>query len=614
MAFARTSGISAMVLSPDGNLVAATGDVAGKTVLAIIDAPTHKPISRINVPDKTQLEWYKWAGSKRLLISISTIVPYFDDEVKATRLYVYDLAAAKLSEVSRHDMGIEGDDLLFTDPAGEYVLLSIQQTVYDYPSVWRFPLDGTAARKGVLIQPAKNEIWEWYADDSGVVRMGLAFSADRKTKVWYRSAASENFRAIARLTEDSGEDEIWDMARIVTGSDDGYALKADASGHVALRKFNYATRTPGETVYAAPGWDVSDFDVDRTNKPVWATYTDDRDHIAWFDPRLKALQARLERAVAGSDVVITSRARDDSRMLVWVGHEDDPGSYYLYTAATARLEELNITHPGLDPRQLAVPRPVSYVARDKTVIHGYLTLPRGRTARGLPLIVMPHGGPYWVRDKLEYNGDVQFLANRGYAVLQPNFRGSDGYGEAFDKLGEGQIGRGMQDDLDDGMDWAVAQGLADPKRVCMVGSSYGGYAALWAVIRNPERYRCAASFAGVTDWKKQLKYNGKFFSPKSNRKWRARVTGEDGKFDLDQVSPQVQIARLTRPVLLTHGDADTRVTFKQFKQFRDAAAKAGKPIETVVFAGEGHGFDKPEDEAKWLESLDAFLTKYNPAD
>jgi dipeptidyl aminopeptidase/acylaminoacyl peptidase len=164
------------------------------------------------------------------------------------------------------------------------------------------------------------------------------------------------------------------------------------------------------------------------------------------------------------------------------------------------------------------------------------------------------------------------------------------------------------------MDWAVAQGIADPKRVCMAGASYGGYAALWAVIRNPERYRCAVSFAGVTDWKRQLKYDANFFTRKGAKKWMARVQGEDPNFSLDLVSPVPQIARLTRPVLLSHGDEDTNVPFKQFTLLRDAAAKAGKPIETMVFAGEGHGFDKDENEERWYAAIEAFLAKHNPAD
>jgi dipeptidyl aminopeptidase/acylaminoacyl peptidase len=271
--------------------------------------------------------------------------------------------------------------------------------------------------------------------------------------------------------------------------------------------------------------------------------------------------------------------------------------------------------PDIPFDRLAPVKPVSYAARDGTVIHAYLTLPPGREAKGLPLILLPHGGPYGVRDKLDYDDEVQFLASRGYAVLQPNYRGSDGYGEAFEKLGDGQIGRAMQDDLDDAEDWAVAQGLADKGRVCVVGSSYGGYAALWAAIRNPERYRCAASFAGVTDFTRQLRYDANFFTRKNEKAWRTRVRGEDKSFDLEAVSPAKQAARLTRPILLAHGKLDSTVPFNQFKEMRDALDSAhSKLAEYLVFDKEGHGFDIPADEQKWLDGLEAFLKKNNPAD
>jgi dipeptidyl aminopeptidase/acylaminoacyl peptidase len=203
---------------------------------------------------------------------------------------------------------------------------------------------------------------------------------------------------------------------------------------------------------------------------------------------------------------------------------------------------------------------------------------------------------------------VQFLANRGYAVLQPNYRGSGGYGEAFEKLGDGQIGRTMQDDLDDAEDWAVKQGFADKDRVCVVGSSYGGYAALWAVERNPERYRCAASFAGITDYAKWVRYSGSFDTHDGAAKWKARVRGADASFDMQSVSPAKQVSRLTRPVLLAHGKLDSRVPFNQFTEMRSAldAAKFTR-AQYLVFDKEGHGFDTAEDEQKWFDALDAFL-------
>jgi dipeptidyl aminopeptidase/acylaminoacyl peptidase len=228
------------------------------------------------------------------------------------------------------------------------------------------------------------------------------------------------------------------------------------------------------------------------------------------------------------------------------------------------------------------------------------------------LIILPHGGPYGVRDTLDYNTEVQFLANRGYAVLQPNFRGSDSYGEEYYKRGEGQIGRAMQDDLDDGMDWLEKEGTIDPARVCVVGTSYGGYAAMWSVIRNPERYRCAASFAGVTDFKSQLKYDGKFVKSRYARAWRDKVRGAED-FDLDTVSPAQNAEKLTRPLLIAHGDEDSTVPYSQFTKMMKALKKAKKTVDNHTYKGEGHGFDDSVNKKDWLDRLEAFLAKHNPA-
>ena len=614
--FTQRDGLDDMSLSPDGNhiaLKATTKD--GKVYLAVLDAATRASQHSLLIPDKNTLDWYRWAGNRRILVSLSQLGTMFEVEVRYTRLFVFDLDSATFTLVGNKTMGIVGNDLIYTDPAGEYVLLSIQRNIYEYPGVWRFPLDGTAAKNGVQVQGAKDRVWSWFADDKGAVRMGFQFLDTGAFKVLYRRGASDDFKTIAKITENNADDTVWNVLRIISGSDEGFVLTPNAAGQMVLRKFNYATRTPGETIFAAPdGWDLTDLALTDANQPLAVSYTDDHDRTVWFDPRMKRLQTRLEKALPGNDIQIVSRASDGSRMLVWTGSENDPGAMYVYTAADSRLDLMVGYKATLDPATLPRPRPIEFKARDGTLIHGYLTMPLGRASKNLPLIVLPHGGPYGVRDKLDFDYEVQFLANRGYAVLQPNYRGSTGYGKTFEDLGAGQIGRKMQDDIDDAMDWAVAQGYADAKRVCVVGASYGGYAALWAVTRNPERYRCAASFAGVTDWNKQLAYDRDFFSRKGAKKWRSRMVGEEKGFNLDLVSPVEQIRRLTRPVLLVHGEADTTVPYKQFKLLRDAAAKAGKPLELLTFAKEGHGFDRKEDATKWLDTLEAFLLRNNPPD
>lgn len=613
--FAGRSLLQSPRLSPDGKRIALQATLNGKPQVLVVETDTNVLIRGVDLTDEFEFEWLRWAGNDRLLIGTSSIGKIDGEEYRYTRAMVIDLKTGALSFVGKPGEGIIGDDVLYVDPAGEFVLMALQRTVYDYPSVWRFPLDGTAAKTGRQLQPPKTDVWNWYADNDGAVRMGVERQRDR-VRFWYRKNPADSLAMIGtvRFDDEQSDAAVWDVERIVSGSDEGYALQKGENGRYALRRFNYATRQAGEVIYANPDWDVSEAYIDDDdNKPIAAYFTDDRQRVVWFDPVMKTVQARLDKAMAGSEAWVISRAKDDSRMLVWTGHAGDPGALFLYNPGAKSLKQIGSYRPQLDPAQLAEPKPIAVPARDGVTIRGYLTVPKGRAARNLPLIILPHGGPYGVRDTLEYSDEVQLLANRGYAVIQPNYRGSGGYGDAFEDLGNGQIGRGMQDDIDDTMDWAVKQGIADAKRVCVVGSSYGGYAAMWAVIRNPERYRCAASFAGVSDWKRQLSFNADFFTKKNGRKWRQKVRGEE-TFDLDTVSPLKQAARLTRPLLLTHGDKDSTVPFSQFKAMRGALEGAKASVETLVFKGEGHGFAKAENEELWYETLERFLAAHNPPD
>lgn len=597
-------------LSPDGSMFSFMRQSDGEELFVVTELSTGKVVRALAADPADELEWYRWVTNEKLLLGVSTPGEFFGEEVRFTRLILVELASGKMTRLFGRTDVVEGDNVIHVAEDGSYVLVTIQASIYDYPSVMRHEL--RAGGKISQVQAPREGIWNWVADDDGAVRMGTGWS-DRRLKIYYRAAAGEDLKLIAKLKDTEKPDRFWDALQIINGSDEGYALTEGENGRVGLRRFNFAKREVIETVYENADWDIDSVTLED-GKPFAAFYTADRDEVHWFDPAIAKQYRGLRKALGEGEVWVVSRAKDSTKMLVYSGHESDPGALYLYEPAAKTLKVLSEYRPELFPPNLAAPKPVQYTARDGTVIRGYLTLPRGREAKGLPLIVMPHGGPFGVRDKLEYNDEVQLLANRGYAVLQPNYRGSGGYGDAFYELGEGQIGRAMQDDIDDAMDWAVAQGIADPKRVCVVGGSYGGYAALWAVLRNPERYRCAASWAGVTDWNKLLRYDRRYLTERVNKAWQAKVRGDNKQIDLDAVSPYRTAAGLSRPVLLAHGTKDKRVPIVQFNIFEKAARGAPVPPQTLVIKGEGHSFTEPENAQAWYEALDAFLAKHNPAD
>lgn len=570
------------------------------------------------IPEGLDLNWSRWAGNDRILVSVQTMVEIAGYEFPRSAVLVHTLADESIQWLLRDakgrpkvaDFGLEGDDVLYVAPDGSHLLLELSDNIFATPSVYHINLADGKMTKQVK---GRSSVWDWYADGQGIVRAGTGWT-DGKMRLFYRSSDAEDFEMVGRL--DPEKEESWfSLAQIVSGTDQGYVLSDKSTGRMALYHFNYRTREIGEMAFGHDRYDIDDFDLSedgKTLRAVW--FTDDRDRVHLFDPVEKRIQSLIDRAVPHLQAWVVSRSLDQKKLLIFGAAPDNPGEWYILDWPTKQMSILAVAVQGLLPDHLARTQSVTYKARDGLEIPAYLTLPKGRSPKGLPLIIYPHGGPYGVRDKLTYDPQVQFFANRGYAVLQPNYRGSGGYGTAFSDAGIGNIGRVMQDDLDDGIDWLAGRGIADPARVCIVGGSYGGYAAQWAVIRNPERYRCGASYAGVSDWASMLRYDRRFLTKKANQNWQARIKG-DGELPLDEVSPMRQSARLQRPLLLVHGKLDTNVPISQSNNFVASLPKSVKPLVKVhVYDDEGHSFSNPANFEDWLNRLDAFLAEHNPAD
>lgn len=608
--FAGRSAFRASDLSPSGAKLAVINDADGRRELHIVDAATMERVKRYSMAKHLDVDWVRWAGEGRVIYSLSRFRYYFGSPVTFSRIYVRDIETDKSWPLEVDANLYWGGEILHIADDGQSALVSVQKNISKLPSVFRYDLSRNGERKEI-IKPKKG-VWDWHADNDGVVRLGMGWKG-RRLRIYYRPDADSKFKLVGKLKAEDAKSRYWDVYQIISGESTGYVVEEGENGRMGVRLFDYSTGQPLSTFYENADWDVEDLILKEDGTPLAVTYTDDRQQIVWFDEEAEKLHKDMKAALKMDDVHIIDRSKNNERLLVWAGSEADPGALYIFTPAENRLALLGNNRPDLDFRLLVKPKPVRFTARDGMEIPAYLTLPRGREPKNLPLIIMPHGGPFGIRDSLQYRDEVQLLANRGYAVLQPNFRGSGGYGDAFFDAGIGEVGRGMQNDLDDAMDWAVAQGIADASRVCVVGGSYGGYAALWGVLRNPERYRCAASWAGVTDWDKMLKYDRKYLTRKAGRAWQTRIEGEEG-LDLEDVSPLRFAARLNRPVLLAHGTYDRNVPISQYEEFRLAAQEAPvKPTELKILA-EGHGFSTAVNEQKWYDALDAFLAEHNPAD
>ena len=597
-------------LSPDGRLVVARATANGITRLVVIDTQTNAK-SAVALPEDLDLLWTEWAGN-RILASFSFSQDVSGTKVARTRLMLFDPATKALTPLAKNLWrSIGADDIIHIDPGGGFILVSGQKDVFSYPSIWR--IDLSSLKETEVVKP-RTGVWRWFADSAGVIRAGLGLDQDRYWLL-YRENADAHFRRVLkrRLTQDGVVRQIERYIPVV-GSDRGYVIADTGSGRFALHRYDFQADTIGEVVFQHPQVDVDGFSYSRDTGDVAAVrYVDDRDRTLWLDPKMKDLQAKMDDALPGAINRVVSRSQRSNRMIVLSRASNEPGTYFLFDVDKLRMNSLAHPHAALDGKTLAEMQSVAYRARDGLQIPAYLTLPSGRAPKGLPLIVMPHGGPY-VRDKWGYDAEVQFLANRGYAVLQPNFRGSTGYGKAFVEAARGEFGRKMQDDLDDGVRWLVSQGTVDPKRVCMMGASYGGYAAMWAAARNPEIYRCAISFAGISDVGAILRYDrGRFIAGRYYRNFRDRIRG-DPDFNVSEISPLFAVERIKTPLLLAHGKDDKTVPVAQSAKLHDALTKAGKPHEYVVYEGEGHGFKKEANSVDFLKRVEAFLAKHNPAD
>jgi acetyl esterase/lipase len=349
----------------------------------------------------------------------------------------------------------------------------------------------------------------------------------------------------------------------------------------------------------------------KTRRIAGFTRHDDWFRYDCFDPLMaKLVEAVPQKLPVGCRWSFVDFADDPRKMIVYTESATDSGSYYFIDFSTGDVKFMAENYPDLPVEWLTEKKPIDYLAADGLKIHAYLTLPPKREAKNLPLIVLPHGGPE-ARDYIDFDWQAQALASRGYAVLQPNFRGSSDYGAAFTNAGHGQWGRKMQTDLSDGVRELVKQGVVDPKRVAIVGASYGGYAALAGATLDAGVYRCAVSIAGVAD----LEYFTRFEKRKYGHMSSAAAYWKDylGDGSYADISPLRQAAHAYCPILLIHGKDDTVVPFYQSEEMEKALKAAGKTVEFVPFEGQDHWELNEASRISMMKDIVAFLDKYNPA-
>jgi len=606
--FAELPLLESPEVSPDGKRFAGQLAVNGKQYFAVVafDGSSRQLVAT----GDTDLNWWRWVNDEWLVVGIGRTTPVEGDEWYITRALGVNANTGKMVMLNTRETGQNGGKLVWSAHDGTpRILLAAQTSIYSndagfWPRVDEVDVS-TGKHKRVL--DGREGVMDWYADATGLVRMGIGSSDDgRQRRLLYRADARHDFRVVDRAK--GVHDSLLVPSLFLPDPGKALVVQDDDKGFSALWEFDLATMQTGKQIFGTPGYDISGPAVDPIRSTLLGVeVTESRTSTHWIDPAMAALQKKLSGMVQAAQVEITSFNADHSVVIARVGDATAPGAYFVYHAADGSLDPLAMNNQTLKLRRLHPVKTIRYKARDGLEIAAVLTLPRGSTGKNLPLILMPHGGPS-ARDEEDWDWWSQFLADRGYAVIKPNYRGSTGYGTSFLRKAEGQWGLAMQDDLNDAVKALVDQGVADPTRVCVVGGSYGGYAALRAAQRDGKLFRCAVSFAGVSDLGRMVAYDSQFLGGGLGKDWMKAQAP-----DFKAVSPLYHPEEFSTPVLIVHGKKDRRVPFKQSKLMADRLQAAGKPFEFIEQPEGDHHFTRGEDRLSFLKALEAFLAKYNPA-
>ena len=622
--FFKRAKYTNVTLSPDGTRLAALVPQNERRNLAIIDLGKKTATLLTNFKEQ-DVARYRWVGDQVLEVAAGNLADESGKVEILQRLLVdteghvlRDLLRASLRENAMRDtlhlttaaymriveaLDRAGDDLIVeTNERDRYGL-----------DAYRF--NPRTAAKTLLTAESPGAVREFISDHAGQVRIAVSVpKGEATTSLWYRKSNDDRWTKLRETAYE--EDEIRPIAFDYDNRTLYVAARSADAGHrFGLYAFDPETNKLGKLIYESDSADVGSLVFDRVKQKVAGVHDGSRAGVHWIDPEWAELQGAIDKAMPGMRNRLGWGQYATERVIVASDSETTSTDYFILDRRSAKLEEIASSRPWLDKMKLAPRRFVRYAARDGLSIPAYLTMPLGSDGKKVPLIVNIHGGPYVPGHVFGYDDDAQFFASRGYATLEPDFRGTQGYGDAFYKAGWRQWGLAMQDDVTDGVKWLIASGKVDPDRVCLFGASYGGYATLWGLAKEPQMFRCGVAFVAVSDLELMFDVGwSDFMSAERGGDTTRTLSRWIGDPDKDRekmraVSPLRHADRIQAPLLLAYGAADTRVPLIHGDKMRAALDRYGKSYEWVVYNDEWHGFNKDENRFDFYRRVDAFLAK-----
>jgi len=514
---------------------------------------------------------------------------------------ISDIATGVVKDLTPHD-GTRASILDALPEDDDHILVMHNKRNKQIFDVYRVNIK-TGEEKMAAENPGN--ITNWNTDHDGKIR--AASSSDGvNSSLYYRDSEAEPFKAI--LTTNFRENVS--VVGWTANSKLMYVSSNRGRDKSALFEFDPKTAKEGKLVYENGNVDIDSLGWSRARKTITQTTVNfEKAEPVFFDKESERIYKALKAKLPAYEVGVQSMTKDEQTMIVAAVSDRTPGARYVYDVKTDKLTKLADINPAIAEADMAEMKPVSYTSRDGLTIRGYLTLPKGVPAKNLPVIVNPHGGP-WHRDSWGYNPEIQFLANRGYAVFQMNFRGSTGYGRKFWEASFKQWGLAMQDDVTDGVQWLIKEGIADPKRVAIYGGSYGGYTTLMGIVKTPDLYAAAVDYVGVSNMFTFMKSIPPYWKPFMEMMKEMVGDEEKDKAQLTATSPALNAEKIKTPLFVVQGAKDPRVVKAESDQMVEALRKRGITVDYLVKDNEGHGFRNQENQFEFYEAMEKFLGKH----
>ena len=599
--FFRNARQTAFQISPDGTHLSFMAPYENRMNLFVqpLDAPDAPP-RQLTFETERSLGGYMWADNQRLL--------YMKDHAGDENYQLYGILADGTDARAYTDFpGVRVGLIDDLEDVPDEVIISMNRRNPEAFDPYRLNL-----RTGQLTLLAENpgNYQGWMTDHAGRLRAVTAIVDGVNTQILYRDTEDEPFCPVltTNFKETVSFMEFTPDNRLV------YAATNLGRDKLVLTLMDPSTCRELEVLYEHPRYDISNISYSRRRQKLLGVFCTGHKHPVrhYFDAYEEQLRARLAERLPGREFGLADESRDETRRLIYAGGDRTRGSYYYYNTLTDELRKVADVAPWLPEDELVEMHPVTYTTRDGLTLEAYLSLPPGltpTTARQLPVVVNPHGGP-WARDVWGYSSEVQFLCNRGYAVLQMNFRGSTGYGRRFLEASYKQWGRAMQDDITDGVRWLISQGIAHPRRIAIYGGSYGGYAALAGVTFTPDLYACAIDYVGVSNLLTFMRTIPPYWRPMLEMMYEQVGNPETERQMLEACSPALHADRIKAPLLIAQGARDPRVNKAESDQMVAALRSRGVEVEYMVKENEGHGFSNQENRFCFYRAMERFLRQH----